>query len=70
MSSYAINISGRTYNIRMDGNDFESDEALFDALYERALAIEEQRDAERATLDPEIEDVGNVLAAWSTVAYR
>jgi hypothetical protein len=70
MSTFSINIAGRTYSIDINPNLYASDEALYDALYARALAIEEQADAERAIQNPERADAGNVLAAWSTVAYR
>jgi len=70
MSTYSINIAGRTFAIDIDASRYASDEDLFDALYERAMGLQEQADAEAAVADPEIADTGNVLAAWSTVNYR
>ena len=70
MSSYAININGRTYNIRINADAYATDEALFDALYERAIAIEEAVDAERAGIAENTADAGEFLAAWNTVSYR
>jgi hypothetical protein len=70
MSSYAININGRTYNIRMNAASFDSDEALYDALYARAIAIEEANDAERASTAASADNTGEFLVAWSTVSYR
>jgi len=70
MSTYSINIAGRTFAIDIDASRYERDEDLFDALYERAMNLHEQADAEAAVADPEIPDTGNVLAAWSTVNYR
>lgn len=68
MSTFSINIAGRTHVIDIDETRYERDEDLFDALYERAMGIESQAEAEADMLDPEIADTGNVLAAWTTIS--
>ena len=74
MSTYSINIAGMNFEIDINAAAYTTDEELFDALYERAMNLHEaadfyptQADVEADALDPDVADLGNVLAAWSAI---